>query len=224
MFKNMGERADPCRNTSGRPRGFLAISRQLVGQDWPRKDMCVYLRGGGGAAPSSALLQELNKKGKAKCLKSLRKEKVGPLAQGQLSPTPPPSPTPSYLFLFSSSAISCLCCLLASKLKPRSADGHGWRESNIRGWGKKVFTIHNNGKRDPYASLHLQPLKAAAGSPRRRLIRGSLWEGVNWESPLGGHSGPSPLAPERDDQPCTPQFLPRAASLGHACQYTLGPR
>lgn len=31
-----------------------------------------------------------------------------------------------YLFLFSSSAISCLCCLLASKLKPRSVGGRGW--------------------------------------------------------------------------------------------------
>lgn len=38
-----------------------------------------------------------------------------------------------YLFLFSSSAISCLCCLLASKLKPRSAGGHCcWRDKDNR--------------------------------------------------------------------------------------------
>lgn len=38
-----------------------------------------------------------------------------------------------YLFLFSSSAISCLCCLLASKLKLRSVGGHCcWRHVRIK--------------------------------------------------------------------------------------------
>lgn len=33
----------------------------------------------------------------------------------------------THLFLFSNSAMSCLCCLLASKLKLRSVGGHCWK-------------------------------------------------------------------------------------------------
>lgn len=48
-----------------------------------------------------------------------------------------------YLFLFSSSAISCLCCLLASKLKPRSAGGRGWWMRNREKLDKIFITCYH---------------------------------------------------------------------------------
>lgn len=53
-------------------------------------------------------------------------------------------PLLSYLFLFSSSAISCLCCLLASKLKLKSVGGRVYSEEKERFVGVCVFFPDSN--------------------------------------------------------------------------------